>query len=172
MSCPSDNSENVPEPDPEPATNQLVWDGTLYDLSTGLYSDFGALNTGYDVQIVLTDATLERIDDGFQADENGIGHLIGFDLSSSDAEELILGEYTISSTPITGQSTFSADWLVDQDGNRLVEDSEDLDVSATSGTITLSGSGTNLNITFDLQFGQKTLKGNFNRAFTYNDQRD
>lgn len=175
MSCPGKGSDDGTTPDPEPSVNQLLWDGELYDLNDGLYTDLGATPTGYDVELVLAGANLVSTtneDVPFAPDANGIGHLLGLNLSSNDNQELMLGDYLFANTLVSGQSTFTADWLVDKTGNRELEDSGDLDVGATGGMLTLSGSGTNISIVFELQFGQNTLRGSFNKVLKYNDQRD
>jgi len=102
---------------------KMSYEGLLYNINEGLYTDIGAESTGYTVQIVISDAFFISTDDGYEADQNRIGHVLGLDLSSSDPEALIIGEYTISSNPTAGQSTFTADWPVDKTGNRQVEDS-------------------------------------------------
>lgn len=170
ISCSEDN----PEDDINPSvTNAVLYDGTTYQINRGLIEDYGPDNSHYNYDMILTDGT---IGDNDVDNETFIFYL---ELFSAETSGFKTGTFTYVyeeelSEMEAGKSYFTSNssLYIDVNNDGIVND-DDEEISVTGGTLTISGSGANYTLVYDLTLENgKTLKGGYEGSFTVSDEKE
>jgi len=172
-----------------PASNTIVFDGTTYNLKSGLASDYGAASFGnsnvsshYNYDFDVLDGTISA-----NPDTTGDEYILStnttislyVELFSPDTTSFKTGTFSyipdslVTEALVQGKYWFSAsDVQLDNDGvvNGQL-DGPNYDV--VGGSVIVSGTGpASYALTYNLQVeGGRNLTGTYNGSFLYNDEK-
>ena len=100
----------------------------------------------------------------------GVG--LGLTVFSSDESNLEAGDYQFidvnseefTNDNVAGMNFFSGSFLLDENNDKQLDDSDEIDVNG--GTVTITGTQPNYTVIFDLTLENgKTVKGNYSGTF-------
>ena len=150
ISCKKDE-----EPTPGAKTNTFSIDGTEYSLSDGFTEEYGGdATTGYNFDLIVHSSGLTSSANGV----TGTGEALYFELWSTSDTGLANGTYSASLN--AEPNTFTIGEVYINLNASTFDADESYEVS--SGTVTISVSGSTYTINFDLTLtGNKKLTGNY-----------
>lgn len=171
--------------------NYFVYNGKPFRIADGLIEDYGvasplgsAISSFYNYDFSVSDGTflpeMNGDDIDYELDAAQATFLFSVELFSpgisgfQDGTYQFLDENNATQTSISGKFFFF-DAEVNLDGNSdgdLEDDADEISLSVTSGTVTVSSSGMNYTLAVDvtLSNGEK-LVGNYTGIFKYDDER-
>ncbi|MEQ8623587.1 MAG: hypothetical protein RJQ00_02655 [Vicingaceae bacterium] len=184
-----DSDDNNSGGTKSPTSNTITFDGTTYNLNSGLASDYGATTIGNSNVSSHYNYDFETLDGTITANQDTTGDefirsanstiSIYVELFSPDTSSFKTGTFNyipdsmVTEVSIQGKYWFSAsDVQLDNDG--VVDgqfDGPNYDV--VGGSVIVSGTGpASYTLTYNLQFeGGRNLTGTYNSSFLYNDEK-
>lgn len=172
MACSDDDDD-----DDDNGTS-ITFDGTNYTIADGTIEDYGAYNpldeaSHYNYDFHFSDkAFIEYTEEGYtywEADTTSTFYIYA-ELFSPGTSAFQTGTFEymdsegLTQSDIDGKFFFYDVYVGTRSGDTF------MDYDATSGTVTVSGSGTNYKIEFDVTFtGGKKLTGTYEGSFKYSD---
>lgn len=148
-----------------------------FDVNTALIGDFGIASplfdaSHYNFDFTLTDAVFNLSNPQTNQDFTGT-YILYAELFSPGTSGFQTGtfnyvdDFDIEQSDIDGEFIFFASDLILDSNNDGVIDESDTEDAVVSGSITVSGSGTNYTITYDVELESgKTINTSFSGNFT------
>ena len=150
--------------DPAPIVNEVTFDGEVYTTSGGLILDSGTQGgTHYNYNFYVTDGEISLNGNTLEISAS-TNFYVYASLVSVGPDSFTPGnfEYT-TSFQLIDKNIFVAPVI-------YVRGESGFDSTlGTGGTITVSGSGPNYTVTYDITFGSKILKGTYSGTFDIQD---
>lgn len=146
--------------------NFLKVDGTEYDISKVLLTNYGGASSVYNMELDFFSSgiTIHEVN-GIPDSISGIGHAIYFDMFSSSADKLALGDYTYNNTSQAAGSFdyagYVLNWNISQQPPFIEITSGNVKAIKSGAEYELSFSGTDQN--------NKTISGYYKGSLTYYD---
>jgi len=186
-SC-SDDDEGNGSAGTSASSSKITFDGTDYNMSAGLVSDYGPIGVGvpthYNFDFAITDDNLVQftdtsVNETYYVPGSAATISVYLELFSPDTTGFKVGTFTymdgsnLDSAAVSGRYFFT-EGEVELDSNGVVMGDFDGDeFEVTGGAVVVSGTGpTNYTISYNLQTERgKTVTGTYKGPFIYEDQR-
>ena len=176
ISCSKDDDD-----DDDANNNTVVYDGTSYTMVDGLVSDYGSYDpidlgtaSHYNIDFAIVDAVLVQVTEGdytyWNPGENttiwAYAELFSSGTASFQTGTFVFIDYDTATAESIEGKIFFTDVEVG-----VISGTSELEFEATAGTVTVSGSGTNYTISFDITLENgKKLTGGYSGVFKFEDE--
>jgi hypothetical protein len=148
--------------------NYLKVGGTEYDISKGLLINLGGSKSVYNLELDLISSGITVHEHmGFPDSVSGVGHLIYFNMFSTSADNLPIGEYVLNNTEQAGSFSY-ADYITNW--NTDLQNDPDF-IALVSGTVNIIKYGTEYELSFSgIDSNSKTITGYYKGSLKYYDE--
>jgi hypothetical protein len=156
-SCSEDDAEEELAPS---VTNSVAYNGQTYEIKNGLILNYGSNASHYNNDIIVSDGTFSM-----EETENGTFALY-LELYSAGTSGFQPGTFQFAEedddvAESTSFFTANSGLIIETNADGVVDDGDEV-IHITAGTVTVSGSGTDYTLVYDVTLENgKTLKGGY-----------